>query len=71
MLEDIVKKLNKDRTKSVGPLQKELTAFEKELASIESQRKKYFKLYETDAVDDDLFVERLSELKKNNNRLLG
>ncbi len=69
VLEDIVKKLNKDRTKSVGPLQKELTAFEKELASIESQRKKYFKLYETDAVDDDLFVERLSELKEKQEQI--
>lgn len=69
VLEDIVKKLNKDRTKSVGPLQKELTAFEKELASIESQRKKYFKLYETDAVDDNLFVERLSELKEKQEQI--
>lgn len=69
VLEDIVKKLNKDRTKSIGPLQKELAAFEKELASIESQRKKYFKLYKTDAVDDDLFVERLSELKEKQEQI--
>lgn len=45
------------------PLQKELVALEKELSSIETQRKKYFKLYETGNVDDDLFVERLNELR--------
>ncbi|WP_409340840.1 hypothetical protein [Paenibacillus sp. MBLB4367] len=64
LIEDIVTKLNKDRTKSVVPLQKELAAIEKELESIERQRKKYFKLYEASDVDDDLFVERLNELKQ-------
>jgi site-specific DNA recombinase len=64
LLEDIVTKLNKDRTKSVVPLQKELAAIEKELESIERQRKKYFKLYEASDVDDDLFVTRLNELKQ-------
>ncbi|XEC95067.1 hypothetical protein AB6A23_00270 [Paenibacillus tarimensis] len=63
MLEDVVKKINQDRTKRVAPLQKELAAIEKELATIESQRKRFFKLFETSGVDDDLFVERLSELK--------
>ena len=33
------------------------------------KRKKYFKLYETDAVDDDLFVERLSELKEKQEQI--
>lgn len=69
MLEDVVKKINKDRTKSVAPLQKELAAIDKELATIESQRKRFFKLFETSGVDDDLFVERLSELKVQHEQL--
>jgi site-specific DNA recombinase len=69
VLEDIVKKINKDRTKSVAPLQKELTAIEKELVAIESQHKRFFKLFETSGVEDDLFVERLSELKVQHKHL--
>lgn len=69
VLEDIVKKINKDRTKSVIPLQKELAAIEKELASVESQRKRFFKLFEVGNVDDELFVERLTELKAQHEQL--
>lgn len=69
ILEDIVKKINKDRTKNIAPLQKELAAIEKEMSSIESQRKRFFKLFETGNVDDDLFVERLSELKVQHEQL--
>ncbi|GIQ63932.1 hypothetical protein PACILC2_25000 [Paenibacillus cisolokensis] len=69
MLEDIVKKLNKDRAKSVTPLQKELAAIDKELASIENQRKRFFKLFEAGNVDDDLFVDRLTELKVQHEQL--
>ena len=69
VLEDVVKKINKDRTKNVAPLQKELAAIEKEMSSIESQRKRFFKLFETGNVDDDLFVERLSELKVQHEQL--
>ncbi|MGM0884464.1 MAG: hypothetical protein ACQEXQ_25920 [Bacillota bacterium] len=69
VLEDVVKKINLDRTKSVAPLQKELTAIDKELATIESQRKRFFKLFETSGVDDDLFIERLSELKVQHEQL--
>ncbi|TDF88857.1 recombinase family protein [Paenibacillus piri] len=69
VLEDVVKKINKDRTKSVAPLQKELTAIDKELASIESQRQRFFKLFESSGVDDDLFVERLSEMKIQHEQL--
>ncbi|MHA6481648.1 recombinase family protein [Paenibacillus sp. strain BS8-2] len=69
VLEDVVKKINLERTKSVAPLQKELTAIDKELATIESQRKRFFKLFETSGVDDDLFVERLSELKVQHEQL--
>jgi len=69
VLEDVVKKINKDRTKNVTPLQKELAAIEKEMSSIESQRKRFFKLFETGNVDDGLFVERLSELKVQHEQL--
>jgi len=69
VLEDVVKKINKDRTKSVAPLQKELAAIDKELATIESQRRRFFRLFETSGVDDDLFVERLSELKVQHEQL--
>ncbi|WP_029192400.1 hypothetical protein [Paenibacillus harenae] len=69
VLEDVVKKINLDRIKSVAPLQKELTAIDKELATIESQRKRFFKLFETSGVDDDLFIERLSELKVQHEQL--
>jgi hypothetical protein len=69
VLEDIVKKLNKDRAKSVTPLQKELAAIDKELASIENQRKRFFKLFEAGNVDDDLFVDRLTELKVQHEQL--
>lgn len=69
VLEDVVKKINKEQTMSVAPLQKELVAIEKELASVDSQRKRFFKLIETSGVDDDLFVERLSELKGQHEQL--
>ncbi|MDQ0113211.1 site-specific DNA recombinase [Paenibacillus harenae] len=69
VLEDIVKKINKDRVKSVTPLQKELTAIDKELTAVESQRKRFYKLFETGNVDDDLFVERLTELKAQHEQL--
>ncbi|RAV00163.1 recombinase family protein [Paenibacillus sp. YN15] len=69
VLEDVVKQLNKERTVSVAPLQKELAAIDKELASIESQRKRFFKLFEASTVDDDLFVERLGELKAQHEQL--
>ncbi|QHW32237.1 hypothetical protein GZH47_16460 [Paenibacillus rhizovicinus] len=55
--------------REASPLQKELAAIEKELASVESQRKRFFKLFETSGVDDDLFVERLSELKVQHEQL--
>ncbi|RNB62017.1 recombinase family protein [Brevibacillus gelatini] len=63
ILEDIVNKINKDRSKSVLPLQKEIAALDKELKTLESQKQKYFKLYESDAIDNDFLVERLNELK--------
>lgn len=70
IVEDVVRKLNKDRTVNVVPLQKEQEAIDKELAAIDAQRKKYFKLYERDGVDESLLIERLSEFKKQNERLL-
>lgn len=63
VLEEIVAKINKDRVKSVVPLQKEVAAIDKELKTIEAQRNKYFKLYESDAVDNDFLLGRLNELK--------
>lgn len=69
-VEDIVRKLNKDRTINVVPLQKEQEAIDKEIAAIDAQHKKYFKLYERDGVDEGLLIERLSEFKEQNERLL-
>ena len=69
VLEDVVRKINKDSSQSIAPLQKELAAINKELAKIESQRKRFFKLFESSGVDDDLFVERLSELKVQRDQL--
>jgi site-specific DNA recombinase len=63
VLEDIVAKLNKNRTKNIAPLQKEVETIEKELKTLDSQKKKYFKLYESDAVDNNFLIERLNELK--------
>ncbi|WP_083677863.1 recombinase family protein [Paenibacillus sp. FSL R7-0337] len=70
IVEDVVRKLNKDRTVNVVPLQKEQEAIDKEIAAIDAQRKKYFKLYERDGVDEGLLIERLSEFKEQNERLL-
>lgn len=39
IVEDVVRKLNKDRTVNVVPLQKEQEAIDKELAAIDAQRK--------------------------------
>jgi site-specific DNA recombinase len=69
VLDDIIKKLNKDRTRSVTPLQKEVAAIEKEMTVIENQRKRYLKLFEIGNVEDDLFVERLTELKSKHDKL--
>ncbi|NEW09741.1 recombinase family protein [Paenibacillus sp. SYP-B3998] len=69
ILEDVVKKINKDRTLRVAPLHKELAAIEKELAAVDSQRKRFYKLFEMNGVDDELFVERLSELKVQQEQL--
>lgn len=70
IVEDVVRKLNKDRTVNVVPLQKEQEAIDKEIAAIDAQRKKYFRLYERDGVDEGLLIERLSEFKEQNERLL-
>lgn len=40
------------------------------MATIESQRKRFFKHFETSGVDDDLFIERLSELKVHHEQLI-
>ncbi|SED13024.1 recombinase family protein [Paenibacillus sp. GP183] len=63
VLEEIVTKINKNRIKSLAPLQKEVEAIDKELKTIEAQRNKYFKLYESDAVDNEFLLGRLNELK--------
>ncbi|OBZ08331.1 hypothetical protein A8L34_23720 [Bacillus sp. FJAT-27264] len=70
IVEDVVRKMNKDRTVNVVPLQKEREGIDKELAAVNAQRKKYFKLYERDGVDESLLIERLSEFKEQNERLL-
>ncbi|MCE5169133.1 hypothetical protein LQV63_07410 [Paenibacillus profundus] len=47
------------------------SAVDKELASIKSQRERFLKLFEGNGVDDDLFFERLGELKDRQDRLLS
>ncbi|MDH6429057.1 MULTISPECIES: recombinase family protein [unclassified Paenibacillus] len=69
VLDDIIKKLNKDRTRSVKPLQKEIEALDKEMTNLEGQRKRYMKLFETGNLDDDIFVERVTELKSEHTKL--
>ncbi|MGO0063859.1 recombinase family protein [Brevibacillus fluminis] len=63
VLDDIVNKINKDRVKSVTPLQKEIAFLEKELKTLDAQKQKYFRLYESDTIDNDFLLERLNELK--------
>lgn len=63
LLDDIVMSLNKSRSKSVAPLQKELAAIERELKTLDSQKQRYFALYESDTIDNDILVERINELK--------
>lgn len=63
LLDDIVVSLNKSRSKSVAPLQKELAAIERELKTLDSQKQRYFALYESDTIDNDMLVERINELK--------
>lgn len=57
LLDDIVVSLNKSRSKSVAPLQKELAAIERELKTLDSQKQRYFALYESDTIDNDILVE--------------
>ncbi|MEK0313339.1 hypothetical protein [Cohnella sp. 56] len=70
VLEDVVTKINKDRALSIVPLERERASIDKELSSIKSQRDRFFKLFEASSVDEDLFLERLSELKEWQERLL-
>jgi site-specific DNA recombinase len=63
LLDDIVVSLNKSRSKSDAPLQKELAAIERELKTLDSQKQRYFALYESDTIDNDMLVERINELK--------
>ncbi|WP_410770162.1 recombinase family protein [Fontibacillus sp. BL9] len=63
LLDDIVVSLNKSRSKSVAPLQKELAAIEHGLKTLDSQKQRYFSLYESDTIDNDMLVERINELK--------
>lgn|GEM_PF-6989451 len=69
VLDDIIKKLNRDRTQSVKPLQKGIEALDKEMTTLENQRKRYTKLFETGTLDDDIFVERVTELKNEQVKL--
>ncbi|AIQ11687.1 recombinase zinc beta ribbon domain-containing protein [Paenibacillus durus] len=50
LLDDIVVSLNKSRSKSVAPLQKELAAIERELKTLDMQKQRYFALYESDTI---------------------
>jgi hypothetical protein len=47
------------------------SAVDKELASIKSQHERFLKLFEGNGVDDDLFFERLGELKDRQEWLLS
>ncbi|WP_187274439.1 recombinase family protein [Paenibacillus sp. N3.4] len=69
VLEDIVARINKNRVKNVVPLQKEVEAIGKELKTLDSQKQKYFKLYESDVVDNNFLIERLNELKQKHDAL--
>ncbi|MFS0556372.1 recombinase family protein [Brevibacillus sp. 179-C9.3 HS] len=61
-LQNLVDAINNRKTNSIVPLQKEKCSIEASLAAIEDKRKKYFALYEEDAIDREMFVTRLDQL---------
>lgn len=65
ILKDIVSQINNHKKSNVQPLKRELQQINKKLEQHEAKRKKYFDLYEEDAIDKELLVERLDELKKD------
>lgn len=69
ILEDIVARINNNRTVNVVPLQKELASVDKELGTLDAQKKKYFKLYEADVVDNEFLIQRMNELKQQHEAL--
>jgi site-specific DNA recombinase len=64
VLKDIVSQINSHKKSNVQPHKKEVQQINKKLEQHDSTRKKYFDLYEEDAIDKELLVERLDELKK-------
>ncbi|MEW9122024.1 MAG: recombinase family protein [Thermotaleaceae bacterium] len=69
ILKDIVSNINKQKKSSILPLKNELQQIEKKISQFEAKRKKYFDLYEEDAIDREMLVKRLDELKEETNAL--
>ncbi|ETT50183.1 DNA integration/recombination/inversion protein [Paenibacillus sp. FSL H7-689] len=69
ILEEIVARINNNRTVNVVPLQKELASVDKELGTLDAQKKKYFKLYKVDVVDNEFLLQRMNELKQQHEAL--
>lgn len=71
ILQDLVEPVNQRKSNKIGPLQHERQSIETKLAAIEEKRKKYFTLYEEDAIDRETFVTRLDQLSDESESLLS
>lgn len=69
ILENIVARINNNLTVNVVPLQKEIASVDKELGTLDVQKKKYFKLYEADVVDNEFLIQRMNEIKQQHEAL--
>lgn len=70
ILQDLLETINHRKSNTIGPLKQEWQSIETKLAAIDEKRKKYFALYEEDAIDREMFVTRIDQLSDESEALL-
>lgn len=54
----------------MSSLSKKTDSFDNDLGTLDAQKKKYFKLYEADVVDNEFLIQRMNESKQQHEALL-
>ncbi|WP_394219128.1 recombinase family protein [Halobacillus trueperi] len=70
VLSEIVSRVNQQKKGRIQPLQEELLSLESFIESVENRRDKYLRLYESNMVDQSMFVDRLNEIREERDQLL-
>ena len=69
VLKELLHNINKQKKESIKPLKDELQVINKSIQSIENRKQKYFSLYEDSLLNQNMFTDRIQELKEEMERL--